>query len=192
MRHLKNWVSIVTFVGILLIAILSTPAEADSIDLNLTSWHRDKSYDYNEDNTGIGITKTINEHNEVKLGFFKNSFNKDSVYIMGRLKTQMEGWSFGINYGFVTGYDDIEPGPTPPVFMKEDDDSVYKRKHRRKSKPMPVPQPNHNIKNKDKFWLVVIPTIGLDVRELHTIELGVTPILSEMVVMLQWQHKLNL
>ncbi len=78
-------------------------ADADSIDVNLISKHIDTKYNFNEENFGLGYTKDFHPHWQGKVGFYKNSYNKDSIYAMINLKHDAKRFAYGIQFGFVSG-----------------------------------------------------------------------------------------
>ena len=65
--------------AILLAALLATcalPASADTyLNIAGVSYHGDRSGNWNEKNPGIGI-----EHDGYIAGYYRNSYNKDTVY----------------------------------------------------------------------------------------------------------------
>lgn len=155
---------VLTLITISIIATSIGLAKADSIDVNVASYHFDDTYDYNQFNAGAGYTKDINKHWQAKAGFFENSFDKTSVYAMGRLKFDADWGGMGVNFGLMTGYDNIvKPG-------------------------MP-----DSIKNLNKYQLVVIPALNFKLFGDSYIEVGYIPQIGKdtiNMITLQYQHKL--
>ena len=86
------------------------------IDLNVSSWHSEKRYtwqgrsaEYNANNLGLGFTHELSDTFEVKTGWFRNSYEKTSVYgLVGwkRDLLQRSPWLLapGVTGGLVSGY----------------------------------------------------------------------------------------
>lgn len=102
---------------ILAIILLSAQANANELflDINGFSMHSKETYkykgtrqEYNSNNTGLGLTYGLNKYTEASAGFYKNSYNKDTIYGLVRLKYDISMGNMtitpGINIGIVTGY----------------------------------------------------------------------------------------
>lgn len=109
-------------IWVLSLTLMAKSASANDtwLDVNLASNHsidyymkNGQRHNFNEDNFGLGITKELSQSFDFKTGFFKNSFNNQSLYIGGNLKhTQKIGQWFiepGVTLGVATGYQDT-PG----------------------------------------------------------------------------------
>lgn len=166
---INEWdrILIVIVAIIILVVVTLSDAKADSIDINLTSWHANKDYDYNTQNFGIGITKDIDHHWAIKTGVFKNSYYKESGYFMGRLQHRMRGWRFGINFGFITGYDNIAPNAI--------DRSRTKKRHHGHRKHHKREDRKSKLKNYAQAVFIVMPTLTWNINKTHALELGLFP-----------------
>lgn len=76
------------------------------VNIGLWSYHIDNEDDYyNEVNRRIGC-----ETREYNFGYFKNSYNKDSLYLAKDYHLMsVDNVEFGFEYGFVTGYEEVFP-----------------------------------------------------------------------------------
>ncbi len=174
---------------ILILTMLPFVANADSIDFNLTSLH--SSGNYNQSNFGVGITKEIDHHWGIKTGFFKNSYNKDSMYFMGRLQHKMEGWAFGFNFGIVTGYDNIEE----KTYTKSCRTSRHGNDFRygRTKKKCKTVVTTNGFTNQDQVLFIAMPTITWRVNKTHAFEIGIVPSFEKNTTSfatLQYQYRL--
>lgn len=95
----------------------ATPAANDVwIDLNVGSKHSEKSYvwqgrtqSFNEANWGLGATYGLRDWCDVKAGWFENSYDKTSLYVLVNPKWELSPrshWSVapGFALGLVSGY----------------------------------------------------------------------------------------
>ncbi len=179
MKKFLKYAMLARFI-IVALAAVSTCVKADSFDINLTSIHWNSDYNYNEDNFGLGYTKDINYHWQAKVGGFKNSFSKTSLYALARLKHNMGKWDFGINMGFVTGYDDIEQTTTAVEKSRYHiGHRRHGRKHRHKSKTTTV---NNGLKNAAEFQFIAYPSISFRLSDKHAFEIGHVPAISTKTV----------
>lgn len=96
---------------ILMMLANSSYAQEYSLDINIGSRHGDSGYisndiysSYNENNTGVGITR-YGENFDLRAGYFKNSYNKSSVYagIQPKLRLTPQ-FSAGILFAASSGY----------------------------------------------------------------------------------------
>ena len=72
----------------------------------VTSFHFDRNKDYNEKNLGLGIERRFSETWSASTGYFRNSFNRDTVYVFaGYTPIEVYGWRVGMVGGAVSGYD---------------------------------------------------------------------------------------
>jgi len=176
-------------------------AERDSLDVNLTSWHADKTYKYNSNNFGLGFTKSINHHWQGKVGFYQNSYNKTSLYAMANLKHDMKNWRWGVQFGFVTGYDKIasknEMQSKFPAGQKnrphtshESDDNEHSiPKHRLDTRS------HSHAKNMNAIQFMVLPTVTWKVTKHHALQLGYMPSFSKdtfAFATLQYQYSFDI
>ena len=80
-------------------------------------WYDDngRRHEFNENNTGGGISYGINDNVEVIGGFYRNSYDNTSVYAGADVHTgRRHGISVGVSAGKITGYEDT---PTATKFM---------------------------------------------------------------------------
>ncbi len=64
-------------------------------------------HEYNENNTGGGLSYEVTNHIEIGAGFFKNSYHNTSIYSGADLHTdRRKRISVGISVAAVTGYKD--------------------------------------------------------------------------------------
>ena len=100
------------------------PASAEKgdiwLDINLGSIHEQNNYfwegevrSYNEFNPGLGITYEINDLFDAKAGFFHNSYEELSSYVMigfspSVFSNSNSDWKVDVGggIGLITGYDD--------------------------------------------------------------------------------------
>lgn len=161
---------------IIILLLVTSAVEADSIDVNLTSFHTDTTYTYNSENYGLGYSKDLNKDWQVLTGFYRNSYNKHSNYLMFKLKHDTRNWVWGVNLGFVTGYDNV----AQTVSHEDDDDEYEYREY----------QANINM---NEYQFVVLPTATYKITSRHRIEFGVLPVFSKRiidVVTLKYQYRL--
>ena len=103
--------------GLLLLALTTTPALADSIVFTLGSKHTRGNYE--ETNPGIGYEKQISERWTLSGGYYRNSNRHDSLYA-GAIYTR---WKLGevrlgTSLGIVTGYGKPLPMLAPVVMWR--------------------------------------------------------------------------
>lgn len=119
---------------ILALILFSTQASSNELflDINGLSWHSKDTYvyheireteprigaatgigkpqEYNGKNAGLGLTYVVNNYLETFVGFYDNSYNRDTVY--GGLRLKHDFLVFGVtvtpslNIGAATGYSD--------------------------------------------------------------------------------------
>jgi tetrahydromethanopterin S-methyltransferase subunit B len=78
----------------------------DYLVTTVTSFHFDRNKDYNEKNLGLGIERRFSETWSASTGYFRNSFNRDTVYVFaGYTPIEVYGWRVGMVGGAVSGYD---------------------------------------------------------------------------------------
>ena len=108
--------------GLILVALLAVPggAHAGEFSLDVNGWSRHsndtykyqgKRHEYNEQNTGLGLTYGISKHFEASTGFYENSYYRTSVYgaVMIKRNIYLDGGfivTHGIQIGLATGYAD--------------------------------------------------------------------------------------
>lgn len=102
------------------IALLAAlPAQAGDLflDINGYSFHSNETYKYNgkrekfnSQNAGVGLTYGMGKYIEASAGYFRNSFDKDTIYGSAKLKYSFNFGEVsvtpGINIGLATGYMD--------------------------------------------------------------------------------------
>jgi hypothetical protein len=104
-------------VACVLLVSSSTAAPGDFwFDVNVASRHSSRDYRwrgqvqrFNQNNLGLGATYEVNCWCDVKGGFFRNSYDKTSVYAVGNAKWTLvtrPNWSLapGVALGLVSGY----------------------------------------------------------------------------------------
>ncbi len=160
-------------------------ADADSIDVNLISKHIDTKYNFNEENFGLGYTKDFHPHWQGKVGFYKNSYNKDSIYAMINLKHDAKRFAYGIQFGFVSGYDKIKPKERTYThthkYRKHYKYKSYKEKHTETNK----------VVNLNALQFMVLPNLTWKITKEHRLQLGVLPSLTKSSISLytlQYQY----
>lgn len=101
---LVGWISML--IGIAAVGILAKAFSQDYIVSTVTSFHFDRNKDYNEKNLGIGIERRFSEEWSASTGYFRNSFDRDTVYVFaGYTPMRIAGWRTGVVFGAVTGYE---------------------------------------------------------------------------------------
>lgn len=85
--------------GVLALALLSHPAIAADLVLNVSSYHFDRSRDLNERNPGIGIRAS-----DWNIGYYLNSHKHYSAYAL-RSYLRGDDVQYGVFAGGVTGYE---------------------------------------------------------------------------------------
>lgn len=64
--------------------VLSTPARADTwLTLPGVSYHADRSRDWNETNSGVGIERSLSDTTSATAGQYLNSYNRTTFYAGG-------------------------------------------------------------------------------------------------------------
>ena len=111
-----------TSIALGLLMTSSVPAEP-WIELHAGSKHGESTYydlrghkqEYNETNLGLGIMFPVNQHLEVGAGFFKNSYNINTLYTGFDIHTTDRApVRYGLSVALVDGYQDT---PTPTRVM---------------------------------------------------------------------------
>lgn len=94
----------------------SSVSYADSdlrLDVHLTSKHADSGFlsdkgvpiAFNRNNKGIGLSLDINPHLDVGIGTYRNSYYKQSTYLVADVHTMPRNhFRVGLTAGPVTGY----------------------------------------------------------------------------------------
>lgn len=118
------------------------PVQADEIwgEVHLASRHSQPTYnhattyrgyggsyktteqrEFNERNLGLGAMYGINPHVEIGAGFYKNSYNRTSVYVGGDLHTDSRrAVRLGVRTGAITGYEESDWMILPNVTVGSD------------------------------------------------------------------------
>jgi hypothetical protein len=74
-------------------------------------WDGGKRHEYNEKNTGGGISYGVNNNIEVISGVYRNSYDNTSIYAGADIHTsRVKYLSVGVSAGRITGYDDTPLG----------------------------------------------------------------------------------
>ena len=91
---------------ILLLLISCTPAHAAVyLEVHGLSKHFNTTEEFNEVNSGIGISFDIDEHSAVSTGVYKNSLDGQSVYLNYAISYPVHKYvRIGLITGMVTGY----------------------------------------------------------------------------------------
>jgi hypothetical protein len=99
-----------------------------ALDINLASIHQESTYGdgqkYNRENFGLGTTYGYSDNIDFKLGFFNNSYNRTTTYLVAVWQKDFHYKTLRISPGIgaflVTGYDrapefakNIQPGAIP-------------------------------------------------------------------------------
>lgn len=108
---------LLVFIAGYVVAYLTIPLLAlvvhaqDYLVATVTSYHYDRSKDYNESNFGLGIERRYSDECAWSVGYFKNSLYRNTVYVFaGYTPYRYMGWRYGVVVGAVTGY---ESGVSP-------------------------------------------------------------------------------
>ena len=103
--------------GLLLLALTTTPALADSIVFTLGSKHSKGNYE--ESNWGVGAERKIDDRWTASLGHYRNSLRRDSFYA-GAIysRWRLGEVRFGTSLGIVTGYGKPLPMLAPVVMWR--------------------------------------------------------------------------
>lgn len=98
-----------------LLCMISYTTQAGDLFLDSTTYskHFFTNKSHNENNFGLGLTYQTGEHSEVRVGYYKNSYFKQSEYVLVNLFNEYSGtyydprWTirYGIAIGGVHGYD---------------------------------------------------------------------------------------
>jgi len=157
-------------IGIAVIILFNNKAYADEINIHLTSWHSDKSYNYNKENYGIGYTVDDNKFQQTKFGFYNNSYNKISFYAAVNLKFDLNKFRFGTMVGFVTGYDNIALTKDEVSKLKHLDNNKKHKKHFR-----PVNQKPASLENMNEYQFIILPNITYKIDKSNSASIGYVP-----------------
>lgn len=95
-------------VTIVLLCVNVTYAADAWLDFNIGSKHISANgYDFNENNYGLGVTRSVSTRLDVTAGTYKNSYRKHSNYLGFIFSVPVTRYlSVGGLAGLVTGYDD--------------------------------------------------------------------------------------
>jgi len=163
--------------------------QKDAIVVNLTSIHTDTTYNYNTKNWGLGYLKNINRHLELEGGFYENSYNKQSLYALANLKHEMYGWNWGVAFGFVTGYDDIESKSKPmqsrlPNEQKSSSErEQHGEEHDEDGSKYKIRDSSHSHpKNLNAIQFLVMPNVTWKITKTHELNLVAMPSFSKSAV----------
>jgi len=192
-RQVKNvgkWCPASVCIGFILgaaTALFAFPQNlhADSLVVNLTSIHADKTYKYNSANTGFGLLMDVNRHVEIEAGFYNNSYGKTSLYTLINLKHEMNGWNWGIAGGLVTGYNDIEDKTQMQSRFSNGRKNGSLRPHhnpklnKSASKYKVKDAPHSHPKNVNAIQFMVLPNVTWKITKEHALNLIVVPAFSK-------------
>jgi hypothetical protein len=82
-----------------------TPVSADThMDIMLGSYHTNRNVDFNESNTGMGLSY-IDGALMLSAGQYNNSYNDSSFYAMAGYRYYRDSYEVGVLAGPVTGYE---------------------------------------------------------------------------------------
>ncbi len=154
--------------GFLIYVVIYSIANADSLDFSLMSFHFDDTYDYNESNFGIGYTKEFNNKVAGKIGSYNNSYDKNSIYALIGIKQSFGSLSFGLNAGFVTGYDNISG---KAQYREVSRTTTYGHHYKYVDTVIIENKP----KNLNKYQFMILPTVSYTFHKKHRFELGFIP-----------------
>ncbi len=155
-----------------------------TLDLNVTSIHT-KTNGLNQGNYGFGITKYLDHHWNVSGGFYENSYDKTSKYLFIGVKHDQHHWRFGIDAGFVTGYDNIRTDISTTTCSGHDD---YDDDHGNRCNTFTE---SNGLNNLDEYQFVVLPYTSYLYDKNHTLKFSFIPPItnnSELVITMQYQY----
>lgn len=92
------------------------------LNAHLASFHHQSEFEYNEKNIGLGLALPTSPELDLLIGFYENSYNKNSVYAGFKRHTANNyGFSVGIAAILVSGYDETRygSGKVIPTFMPQ-------------------------------------------------------------------------
>ena len=82
------------------------------------SYHIPRGHEFNEVNLGLGLEYRWTEHTAVSFGFFRNSNNRNSRYVLAQYHPwEFNGVRFGVTGGIVNGYSGLRNGKFGPIAM---------------------------------------------------------------------------
>ncbi|HEU0187508.1 MAG TPA: hypothetical protein VFR06_06410 [Gallionellaceae bacterium] len=100
----------------IVLCLLAHPgcAQADAIVATVASWHATNhggSTGYNEANSGLGYEHPLNESHTLALGFYDNSYGRNTDYLLDlwqplQGRTDFGTFKFGLAIGIASGYED--------------------------------------------------------------------------------------
>lgn len=146
----------------ILVAISQNVVAKNWINIHVASKHERESYQdgkgneiqYNENNFGVGFSYSLASYFDAKGGFFKNSFNKTSLYAGIDTHTSYNNvFAVGFDIGLATGYDDTPVSDT---------------------KIVPIAMPHLSlIFNRFKFQLGYIPPVSPKLTSVLTFSVSI-------------------
>ena len=108
---------------LLLLATSANACDTTALQLNLASKHFSdvrQETKFNEQNPGLGLVCHYSERADILVGAYRNSYNRDTAYIIHRHFSRTGPASFGISYGLASGYQAIrgnQDGVIPTGFV---------------------------------------------------------------------------
>jgi len=149
-KKLRTW-NITTLlcgmiIGFALALIFISDAESDELNIHVSSWHSQDRDFYNYKNTGLGYSYDYTDFLQIKVGFYKNSFYKTSVYLGGNYHQENCNFCLGVFVGGVTGYSNIVSQQAPAA-----------------------------TRNLNEFQFIVLPSLTIRESKHHSITLGYMP-----------------
>lgn len=101
------YVALGVLIGQVALPLMALIASAQTFAVaTVTSYHFDRSKEYNERNGGIGLERRYSDNWSGSVGYFRNSFNRDTLYLFaGYTPIRYRDWRLGVVFGGVTGYD---------------------------------------------------------------------------------------
>lgn len=88
--------------------LTSPPSQAEDawVVATLTSYHFNRDRNYNEHNFGLGVEVQHTPEIWSSFGFYKNSYNKETMYLFSTwVPARVGEIRFGASVGIVTGYE---------------------------------------------------------------------------------------
>ena len=106
-----DWLPVVIVASVILLFLLCLPsmARADEMEVWITggmnSYHNDRSHNYRENNSGLGVELQYSRDASVHIGQYQNSFNRTANYVgYSWHPFHYEKWKFGILWIATSGY----------------------------------------------------------------------------------------
>ena len=101
--------------------VFAVNCKADELELHATSYHFNRSENFNEFNIGAGYNYQYGEKTYAVVGAFNNSYDKFAIYAGAKwLPIKIKHFKAGFIAGAVTGYeDDTDANEVQPIIIPE-------------------------------------------------------------------------